>query len=102
MRCARAGSRRVEGEAAPARQISGTEGLQTPVVAHSGQGAVIVGHMHARWVLSRIAAAQPACWKPRSLLRCGRYTLIVPTTPLAAVCPFILGNEFCERLAFYG
>lgn len=21
---------------------------------------------------------------------------------LLSVCPFILGNEFCERLAFYG
>ena len=25
-----------------------------------------------------------------------------PGTDTAAVCPWILGNEFCERLAFYG
>lgn len=25
-----------------------------------------------------------------------------PLKPLTQVCPFILANEFCERLAFYG
>lgn len=47
------------------------------------------------------------CWAAavycqQCLLECvpTRLTLLLPARP--AVCPFILGNEFCERLAFYG
>ena len=25
-----------------------------------------------------------------------------PVSPLTSVCPYILGNELCERLAYYG
>ena len=35
----------------------------------------------------------PSAWEPSEARR---------SSPLTSVCPFILGNELCERLAYYG
>ena len=49
------------------------------------------------------APARGAKPSPSPAWACRRLSMVLYChVTCAAVCPFILGNEFCERLAFYG
>ena len=61
---------------------AGVNDLERPLLADEAEQAAAPGPV--------VEGAQPSPEAPR------------PLKPLTQVCPFILANEFCERLAFYG